>query len=55
MRMGTWLCQEMISNDMAPGQGSRNINGSSQIPENCTGLGVIPDESLLGEPQRIYD
>ena len=55
MRIGTWLCQEMITNDIAPGQGSRNINGCSQIPENCIGLGVIPDESLLGEPCQIYD
>jgi len=54
MRIGTWLCQEMISNDVAPGQGSRNINGSSQIPENCTGLGVVPDQSLLGKPSAVY-
>ena len=54
MRIGTWLCQEMIVPDVAPGQGSRNIGGSSQIPDDCIGLGVVPDESLLGEPTTIY-
>lgn len=54
MRIGTWLCQELISKDVAPEQGSRNINGCSQIPENCTGLGVTPDETLLGEAKAIY-
>ena len=55
MRIGTWLCQEMITNDVAPGQGSRNIEGSSQIPDGCTGLGVIPDETLLDDPIAIYE
>ena len=55
MRIGTWLCQELIENDVAPGQGSRNINGCSQIPDNCIGLGVVPDEALLGQASAIYE
>ena len=54
MRIGTWLCQELISNDVAPDQGSRNINGCSQIPENCIGLGVAPDETLIGKACAVY-
>ena len=54
MRIGTWLCQELISNDVAPGQGSRNINGASQIPDNCIGLGLVPDETLLDKANAVY-
>ena len=54
MRVGTWLCQELITNDVAPGQGSRNINGCSQIPQPCIGLGVVPDETLLGDATAVY-
>ena len=54
MRIGTWLCQELISSDVAPGQGSRNINGCSQIPNQCEGLGVVPDEALLGQAHAVF-
>lgn len=54
MRIGTWLCQELISNDAAPGQGSRNLNGFAKVPDHCAGLGVAPDESLIGEASAVY-
>ena len=53
-RIGTWLCQEMITVDVAPRLGSRNRQGCSAIPANQVGLGVAPDESLLGEPVAVY-
>jgi L-alanine-DL-glutamate epimerase-like enolase superfamily enzyme len=54
-RIGTWLCQEMITVDTAPGLGSRNLNGDSCIPNGATGLGVAPDESILGRPVAVYE
>ena len=54
MRLGTWACQDMLTVDVAPGQGARNENGSltaSDVP----GLGIEPDEDSLGTPIAIYD
>ena len=53
-RVGTWLCQDMLSVDTAPGAGSRNLNGDSHVPADATGLGVAPDETVLGEPVAVY-
>ena len=55
LRIGTWLCQELIDSDAAPGQGSRNTGGCSKIPDNCIGLGVVPDENLLGHASAVYE
>ena len=54
-RLGTWLCQEMLSVDTAPGRGSRNIDGDSSIPPGLPGLGVAPDEEILGDPVAVYE
>lgn len=53
-RVGTWLCQEMLTIDTAPGEGARNHGGDSRIPDGAVGLGVTPDERVLGEPVAIY-
>lgn len=54
-RIGTWLCQELLTVDTAPGAGSRNTDGDSQIPDRSTGLGVTPDEDILGRPVAVYE
>lgn len=54
MRLGTWLCQELVSPDPAPGLGSRNHQGHCAAPPG-PGLGVDPDPELLGEPVAIYE
>ena len=53
-RLGTWLCQEMLRVDTAPGRGSRNTDGASAIPPQA-GLGVAPDEGILGAPVAVYE
>lgn len=54
-RLGTWLCQEMLSVDTAPGRGSRNTDGHSSIPPGLPGLGVAPDQDLLGAAVAVYE
>ncbi|MDX1513084.1 MAG: mandelate racemase/muconate lactonizing enzyme family protein [Gammaproteobacteria bacterium] len=53
MCLGTWLCQELVTPDTAPGQGARNRQGRAQAPES-PGLGVAPVEAELGEPVGVY-
>lgn len=53
-RLGTWLCQEMLTVDTAPGRGARNTAGASAIPPGLPGLGVAPDEDILGDPVAVY-
>jgi L-alanine-DL-glutamate epimerase-like enolase superfamily enzyme len=53
MRFGTWLCQEMLSEDPAPGSGARNIQGETVAP-GVPGLGVAPDLDFLGDPVAVY-
>jgi len=48
-----WSCQDMLSVDIAPGSGQRCVNGFITI-DDAPGLGVIPDESLLGDPIAVY-
>ena len=48
-----WACQDMITFDVAPGKGPRNQDGHLHLPEE-PGLGVHPDESLLGDPVALY-
>ncbi|HMB74758.1 MAG TPA: enolase C-terminal domain-like protein, partial [Kiloniellaceae bacterium] len=50
---GTWLCHDMLSLDLAPGQGARNNGGTTQAPD-LPGLGVEPDRSILGDPVAVY-
>lgn len=54
MRLGTWLCQEMLTEDSAPGRGSRNVNGESVAPD-LPGIGVAPDENFIGGPVAVYE
>lgn len=48
-----WSCQDMLSLDIAPGQGPRCIEGHITV-DQTPGLGVAPDESLLGDPVAVY-
>ena len=48
-----WSCQDMITIDIAPGRGSRASNGYLHLSKK-PGLGVHPDESLLGTAVAVY-
>ena len=48
-----WSCQDMLTIDIAPCSGPRCIDGLITI-DDTPGLGVTPDESLLGEPVAVY-
>ena len=49
----TWLCHDMLSLDLAPGQGARNRGGTTEAPER-PGIGVEPEPGLLGSPVATY-
>ena len=51
--LGVWSCQEMVSVDTAPGQGTRNIEGCFVAPD-LPGLGVEPGLAVLGDPVAVY-
>lgn len=53
MCLGTWVCQDMLTVDIAPGQGSRNQNGELYASE-MPGLEIVPDPHKLGEPVAVY-
>ena len=48
-----WACQDMLTVDIAAGNGPRNDAGHLLLPE-AAGLGVAPDEDALGEPVALY-
>ena len=48
-----WACQDMITVDIAGGRGPRNVDGHLHLPE-APGLGVHPDEGMLGNPVAVY-
>ena len=48
-----WACQDMITIDIASGQGPRAMDGYLHLSEQ-SGLGVCPDEGLLGSPIAVY-
>lgn len=50
---GTWLCHDMLTLDLAPGQGARNSNGTTAAPD-LPGLGVEPECDILGDPVAVY-
>ena len=52
--LGTWLCHELLSHDMAPGAGARNHQGHTAAPE-VPGIGVSPDHASLGDPVAVYE
>ncbi|MEM7461659.1 MAG: mandelate racemase/muconate lactonizing enzyme family protein [Pseudomonadota bacterium] len=51
--LAVWACQDMLTIDIADGNGPRNQNGHLVLPE-AAGLGVHPDEECLGEPVAVY-
>jgi len=48
-----WSCQDMLTVDIAPGSGPRCIDGFITV-DDTPGLGVVPDEALLGDPVAVY-
>jgi len=54
MCLGTWACQDMLTVDVAPQNGSRNIDGKLFVSERA-GHGVNIDTAILGEPVAIYE
>ena len=48
-----WSCQDMLTVDVAPGNGCRCIDGMMTI-DQTPGLGCVPDEDILGDPVAIY-
>ena len=48
-----WACQDMLTIDVAAGRGPRNKDGHLHLPE-APGLGVHPDENMLGDPVGVY-
>ena len=48
-----WACQDMLTIDVAGGRGPRNKDGHLHLPET-PGLGVHPDENMLGDPVGVY-
>lgn len=53
MRLGSWACQDMLTVDIAPGQGARNQSGIITA-DNSPGHGIVPSEDILGEPMAVY-
>ena len=53
-RLASWLCHYHLAVDPAPGQGARNDRGHA-TPPSAPGLGVTPDEDMLGAPTAIYE
>ncbi len=52
--LGVWACQDMITAEIADGQGARAKDGHLTLP-NVAGLGVHPDEKILGLASDIYE
>ena len=53
-RLASWFCHAHLAADIMPNQGARNQNGVT-FPPQSPGVGVTPDESLLGEPAAVYE
>lgn len=49
-----WACQGMLTVDVAPGRGPRAVNGMISVTD-APGLGVHPDEAILGAPVAVYE
>lgn len=52
-RLGTWACQDMLTVDVAPDQGARNVDGMLTVSD-VAGHGVVPDPDILGDPVAVY-
>ncbi len=53
-RLASWLSHDHLSVDPVPGQGVRNVGGQA-APPDAPGLGVRPDEAVLGDPVARYE
>ncbi|MEO1066354.1 MAG: mandelate racemase/muconate lactonizing enzyme family protein [Pseudomonadota bacterium] len=49
-----WSCQDMLTLDITPGSGPRCHDGIITIDDK-PGLGIEPDETLLGAPVAVYE
>lgn len=49
-----WSCQDMLTLDVAPGSGPRCVGGFITI-DDTPGIGVEPDETILGAPIAVYE
>ena len=52
-RLASWLSHRHLVVDPAPGQGARNRDGHA-VPPSLPGIGVVPDEGVLGKPVAVY-
>ena len=52
-RLAGWSCQDHLVDDIAPGQGARDVDGAASAPE-LPGLGIEPELDRLGEPTAVY-
>ena len=52
-RLASWLCHYHLAIDPVPGQGARNVNGVA-TPPSTSGLGVVPDFNILGDPVAVF-
>ncbi len=53
-RRATWLSHDMLSTDVAPGQGARNDHGVTRAPR-VPGIGVIPESDRIDAACAVYD
>ncbi len=53
-RLASWLCHYHLEIDPVPEQGARNDGGTTR-PPCLPGLGVVADESILGEPVSVFE
>ena len=53
-RLASWLCHYHLAVDPVPGQGARN-DGGFAAPPSEPGLGIIPDENMIGAAVATYE
>ena len=53
-RLASWLCHYHLAVDPVPGQGARNAGGFAAPPSE-PGLGIIPDENMIGAAVATYE
>jgi len=52
-QLASWIAHDHLVDDIAPGQGARNVNGKTSAPD-LPGIGVEPELDLLAEPVAVY-
>ena len=53
-RLASWPCHYHLALDPVPGQGARN-DGGFAAPPSEPGLGIIPDENMIGAAVATYE